>query len=384
MKVIAEYIWLDGNNLTEDKEGNFVLDANKNQEIRSKTKILDRDVSFKSSQGVQERQIYTKLLKNDMPIWGFDGSSTNQAKGHKSDCVLKPVRVYVDPLRTRERPDYLSVLVLNEVYDVPGEKPHLSNMRARLRELSEKYQEQELFRFGLEQEYTFMRVDENDFSRITKPLGFPRTTEEPLPQGKYYCGNGADKIVGREIVEEHMFACLDAGIVIAGTNGEVMPGQGEYQAGRGDAESDPLRVADDLITARYLMSRIGEKYSVVASLEAKPQKGDWNGAGAHTNFSTKSMRESDKGFQEIIERLRHHHPEHIAVYGEGIEERLTGKHETCPYTEFRAGVSDRGASIRIPWQVAVDGKGYMEDRRPCANMNPYVVLAKIMETVMEG
>lgn len=393
MKVIAEYIWLDGNNLSEDKNGNFVLNPNKNQEVRSKPKILDvKDTYIEDFLDPTERREVIKELGldifpterlhdiNEVPTWGFDGSSTNQAKGHASDCVLKPVRVYLDPLRTQERPDYLSVLVLNEVFYVPGEKPHLSNTRAPLRVLSDKYKEQE-FWFGIEQEYTLMRVDDLDFSRIAGPLGFPKTGKEPaVPQGKYYCGNGADKIVGRKMVEEHLFACLDTGLLLAGTNAEVMPGQWEYQMGNGTSCSNPLRVADDLVTARFLMERIGERYGVVATLAPKPQEGDWNGAGAHTNFSTKEMRESDKGFKEIIEKFRRHHQEHIALYGEGIEKRLTGKHETCPYTEFRAGVSDRGASIRIPWQVDKDKKGYMEDRRPCANIDPHVVMAKIMET----
>lgn len=381
MKVIAEYIWLDGKNLVKDQAGNFKLDLNINPEIRSKTKVLNLDsISCQPElQNHSQRRYWVK--ETDMPIWGFDGSSTNQAEGHASDCVLKPVRVYVDPLRTSQRPDYLSVLVLNEVFNVPGDTPHLSNTRALLREAVEKYKKQE-FWFGIEQEYTLMRVDENDFSRITKPLGFPRKKEGDFPekQGKYYCGNGADKIIGRELVEEHMYACLDANLVIPGTNAEVMPGQWEFQMGNGTPDSDPLRVADDLVIARYLLSRIGEKYGIVASLEAKPAKGDWNGAGAHTNFSTKEMRESSECFDRIIERFRARQQEHIAVYGEGIEERLTGLHETCPYTKFRAGVSDRGASIRIPWQVPLDGKGYMEDRRPCANMDPHVVMAKIMDT----
>ncbi len=356
MKVIAEYLWIDGVKPVGD--------------VRGKTKI------FEGEDGTTIATLIAPSERIQMPVWGFDGSSTEQAEGHTSDCVLKPVRVYKDPFRTRARPEYLSVLVLNEVMLVPGDEPHPSNTRAQLVTLSEKYKRQE-FWLGIEQEYTFMRVEDG------RPLGFPKEGGFPEKQGKYYCSVGADRIFGREMIEEHLFACLDAELVFAGINAEVMPGQWEYQIGNGTAMSDPLRVADDLTIARYLMLRIGEKYGVVSSLASKPVKGDWNGAGAHTNFSTHTMRESDACFEEIIESLRRNHDAHIAVYGEGIQDRLTGLHETCPYTEFRWGVSDRGASIRKPWQVAVEGKGYLEDRRPCANMDPYIVAAKIIETVME-
>ena len=387
MKVIAEYIWLDGNNLVKDEAGNVKLDPNKNPDIRSKTKILEMPknslVTYEEDVAkldFSKRRQAVEEVGQSLPIWGFDGSSTGQAEGHFSDCVLKPVRVYLDPLRTRERPEYLSVLVLNEVFDVPGDNPHLSNTRALLRSPAKKYKDQE-FWFGIEQEYTFMRVDDDDFSKIVRPLGFPKDGRLfPDAQGKYYCGNGADKIVGDEIVDEHLCACLDADLLIAGTNAEVMPGQWEFQMGNGTDKSSPLRVADDLVMARFLLGKIEKKHQVVASLEPKPATGDWNGTGAHTNFSTKEMRESSECFKRIIEKFRSRQQEHIAVYGERIEKRLTGKHETCPYTEFRAGVSDRGASIRIPWQVDVEKKGYMEDRRPCANIDPHVVMAKIMET----
>ena len=72
--------------------------------------------------------------------------------------------------------------------------------------------------------------------------------------------------------------------------------------------------------------------------------------------------------------------EHIAGYGLGSEERLTGEHETQRFDQFSYGVSDRGASIRIPWQVHLDQKGYIEDRRPNANMDPYVVTRLITNT----
>ncbi|MEK6900266.1 MAG: glutamine synthetase [Nanoarchaeota archaeon] len=365
MKVIAEYIWLDGINQEKGKLW---------QEARSKAMVFDAGA---------DSEVFE--VKN-MPPWGFDGSSTEQAAGHFSDCVLKPVRVYKNPLRTI--PGTHSVMVLSEVYLTPKEKnltptePHPSNTRVNLVKLVEKYNHEE-FWFGLEQEYTFMRVDENDPSRIVRPLGFPKGEGFPIEQGKYYCGAGADKIVGRQIVEEHLRACLEAKVLIAGINAEVMPGQWEYQIGNGTSKSDPLRVADDLIIARYLMDRIAEKYGIVASLEPKPHA-QWNGAGAHTNFSNIAMRASDTGFPEMLAKLEKHHKEHIAIYGPGIERRLTGLHETSSCERFSYGVSDRGASVRIPWQVAAKGKGYLEDRRPCANMDPYAIEAKIIETVMEG
>ena len=337
MKIKAEYLWLDGTVPT--------------QEIRSKTKIVD------VPEGVALEEIET-------PVWGFDGSSTNQAQGHSSDCVLKPVFKCWDPLRNNGVNKH--ILVLNEVY-LPGNKPHPTNQRIHLQETAKRFG-QEDFLFGIEQEYTFFKN--------SRPLGFPA---EGLPeaQGKYYCGAGADKTFGREIVEEHLDACLSAGLAVDGINAEVMPGQWEYQIGA----ADPLTVADHLIVARYLLERIAEKHGVKVSLYPKPQSGDWNGAGAHTNFSTQSMREGKADFNAIAQKMQAKHAEHISVYGPDNHKRLTGRHETCDINTFRHGVGDRGASIRIPLHVHEAGKGYLEDRRPAANMNPYQVISKIMDTV---
>lgn len=332
MGICAEYIWVDGQQPTA--------------KLRSKTKILTSRVQ--------------KL--EDLPDWGFDGSSTEQAAGESSDCMLKPVFFCHDPIRGGE-----NILVMCEVLNPDG-SVHKSNTRARLREVTNTFKHQEPW-FGIEQEYTFFEG--------ARPLGWPNSGF-PAPQGDYYCGVGADEVFGRNIVEDHMEACLQAGLGLSGINAEVMPGQWEFQVG----PLGPLAVADQLWIARWMLYRIAADYGVSATLYPKPMRGDWNGAGAHTNYSTKAMRE-EGGLQvinEACEKLKAKHKEHIAIYGAHNEERLTGLHETCSIEEFRYGVSDRGASIRIPMQTANDGKGYLEDRRPAANMDPYQVCAALIET----
>jgi glutamine synthetase len=244
--------------------------------------------------------------------------------------------------------------------------PHPTNTRALLRPIAEEYAGQESL-FGIEQEYTFFEG--------SRPLGFP-DAGFPAPQGGYYCGVGADEIFGRPVVEKHLENCLKAGLAISGINAEVMPGQWEFQVG----PVGPLDVSDQLWLARWLLYRTAEEFGVSATLSPKPVMGDWNGAGAHTNFSTKAMREQYDPIITACEALAANPLEHVKVYGAGIEGRLTGLHETAPWNEFSYGVSDRGASVRIPWQVAQDKKGYIEDRRPNANCDPYEVTRMIVST----
>ena len=332
--VMVEYIWLDGQKPTS--------------ELRSKTKIINRPV--------------TKL--KDIPEWGFDGSSTEQAEGKSSDCRLVPVFLMPDPIRGNPH-----ILVMCEVLEANGDV-HPSNTRAHLRHVAEKFKKHDSW-FGIEQEYTLFKDG--------RPLGFPMTGY-PRPQGPYYCGVGTDQIMGRALVERHMKLALDAGFLLSGINSEVMPGQWEFQVG----PLGPLEVSDQLWLSRWLLHRLGEDYGITVSLSPKPVTGDWNGAGAHTNFSTKAMR-SPGGLTHVkaaCEKLKKKHFEHIAVYGAGNEMRLTGKHETCSINEFRYGISDRGASIRIPMATANAKMGYLEDRRPAANMDPYQVTAKLMQTVL--
>jgi glutamine synthetase len=322
----AEYIWIDGTEPTA--------------QLRSKMRILPDGA--------------------EPSIWGFDGSSTNQAPGKASDCVLQPVCVVGDPIRGGS-----NTLVLCEVL-LTDMTAHTTNTRAKLRAAASKYADQEPL-FGIEQEYTLFKDG--------RPLGFP-VGGFPGPQGPYYCSVGAAASFGRQISEDHASACLAAGLGICGTNAEVMPGQWEYQIG----VLGPLEVSDQLWLSRWLLHRIAEDHGVVFSIDAKPEPGDWNGAGAHTNFSTSKTRESYDAIITACEALAGNPLEHVKGYGFGIEERLTGKHETAPWNAFSYGVSDRGASVRIPWQVAKDGRGYIEDRRPNANMDPYVVTRLIVET----
>ncbi len=332
-KIKAEYIWTDGHKPTA--------------KLRSKTKIIDGPVK--------------KITQ--IPDWGFDGSSTQQAEGNFSDRALKPVCFIPDPIRGGDH-----ILVLCEVF-LPDGSPDPTNTRASLRKTTEVYAHLEPL-FGIEQEYTFFEG--------TRPLGWPNNGF-PAPQGGHYCGIGADEVFGRDVVEEHLERCLAAGIAISGINAEVMPAQWEFQVG----PLSPLEVSDQLWLARWLLYRTGEEWDIYATLHPKPVKGEWNGAGAHTNFSTNKTR-GEGGIDVITEackKLQKKHKEHIAVYGAHNEERLTGYHETCSIDKFTYGVSDRGASVRIPMATANAGKGYLEDRRPSANMDPYLVCAKLMETI---
>ncbi len=325
-----EYIWLDG----------YAPEAN----LRSKTKILKFD-NFDEN-------------ISRLPDWSFDGSSTQQAEGSFSDCVLKPVRLYKDPARLD------AYLVLCEVMNPDG-TPHTSNTRSQIPIGFDDYW------FGFEQEYTLMDG--------TRPLGFP-DHGFPNPQGMYYCSVGTKNVAGREIVEAHLDLCLEAGLSITGINAEVLLGQWEFQV----LGTDPFSAGDDLWIARYLLHRVTEEFGVGLEFHPKPVQGDWNGSGMHCNFSNQKMR--DIGGKDYIEsicnKLGETHDEHIAVYGSANEQRLTGLHETQSIDKFSYGVSDRGASIRIPISLpSNDWKGYLEDRRPASNADPYKIVSLMIHNV---
>ncbi|MGN6645582.1 MAG: glutamine synthetase beta-grasp domain-containing protein [Cytophaga sp.] len=330
-KAKLEYIWLDGYKPT--------------QSLRSKTKIEDN---------------FSGKLE-DCSNWSFDGSSTEQAPGGSSDCLLKPVFICPDPQRKN------GYLVMCEVLNADG-TPHATNGRATIED------DDNDFWFGFEQEYFLYDTTTN------MPLGFP-AGGYPRPQGPYYCSVGAQNAFGREIIEEHLDACLDAGLNVEGINAEVAAGQWEFQIFAKGAK----RAGDEIWLGRYLLERIGEKYGVSVNWHCKPLGNlDWNGSGMHANFSNTLLRTagSKEIFDKVCEAFRPVVKEHIEVYGADNHLRLTGKHETASIHDFSYGVSDRGASIRIPVLVPQKGwKGYLEDRRPNSAADPYKVAARIIKTV---
>ena len=332
-KFKLEYIWLDGYTPVPN--------------LRGKTQIKEYD-SFPTLE--------------QLPEWGFDGSSTLQADGSNSDCVLKPVRIFEDPSRTN------GALVLCEVMNPDG-TPHESNKRATILDDEGAW-------FGFEQEYFFYKEG--------RPLGFP-DNGFPEPQGKYYTGVGHSQVgsIARQIVEEHLDLCLECGINHEGINAEVAKGQWEFQIfGKGSKKA-----ADEMWMARYLLERLTEKYGVDIEYHCKPLGDtDWNGSGMHANFSTAYLREvgGEEYFKALMAQFEKNLEDHIAVYGPDNHMRLTGKHETAPWNKFSYGVADRGASIRVPHSFVRKGyRGYLEDRRPNSQGDPYAIASQILKTVAE-
>jgi len=329
-----EYIWVGGN-----------------QELRCKTRIIH-------SQGL----VLDDFVK--IPDWNYDGSSTNQATGTKSEIIIKPRTLFKDPFRKG------GYMVICDTYTPDGE-PVSNNTRYNANNIFNQKLDEEPW-FGLEQEYFLINPHTN------LPLGF----NENDKQGQFYCGVGSENIFGRHIVEDHLSKCLESGVKLSGINAEVAPGQWEFQVG----PCTGIDAGDHLLMARYILLRIGEIHNVNVNFEPKPLKGDWNGSGCHTNFSTVNMREGTENktgleyINEAIVKMSEKHDEHMKVYGSGNEERMTGEHETASYDKFTDGNGNRGASIRRGADTIKNGKGYFEDRRPSSNCDPYLVTSIIFQT----
>jgi glutamine synthetase len=354
-KHIMEYVWIDA-------AGG----------MRSKTRVENNLDQFSYDWVLSDHERWE---------WSFDGSSTGQATGTDSDVLLRPVAVYPNPFYNRPPRGggaFDAHLVMCDTYNKDG-TPHATNARVTCAQTEAACLTDEPL-FGIEQEYIlFDRAKELPYQWASP--GDPGCGG----QGPYYCGVGGDRCFGRKIVDQHLLACLHAGIEIGGTNAEVMASQWEFQIGPLPA----TQVSDQLWMARYILQRITEEHGCCATFHPKPLR-TWNGSGGHTNFSTVAMRRGSNpeayerrpidAIMDACARLEANHAEHMAVYGKDNVERMTGLHETSSMHACTWGVSDRGRSIRIPRHVANRGHGYLEDRRPAANLDPYLVTERIMRT----
>ena len=343
--ILCEYVWIDSD-----------------QNLRSKIKIFQKPVSAKS-----------ELFLEDFPKWNFDGSSTGQSVTKKSDLILIPVYFTKNPLIQFEMKNTDSYLVLCEVQN------HHSNNFEQLKKIYyDTLQSKALF--GIEQEYIILSIDNKlfDYDKANKSDS-DYDYDSEYKSNQHYCSSGTNKAFGRQLVMEHLSKCLEAGLLIGGINSEVTPSQWEFQIGPLNA----FEVSHQLWLARYILVQVAEKYNAKISFHPKPYP-ELNGSGAHTNFSTHDMRSEGgiKYIYEAIEKLSKNHKEHIKVYGLYNELRLVGTHETSNIDTFSFGQCDRSSSIRIPINVLEAKCGYLEDRRPASNMDPYLVTARILKTLI--
>jgi glutamine synthetase len=336
MPIVAEYIWIDGVNL------------------RSKIKVIKNE--------------------SDITKWNFDGSSTGQSETKNSDLILNPIDKISNPLLPNNIDGFI---VLCEVLNQDG-TPHETNFYTKLQE--NKFSSDINTWFGFEQEYILLNKDKSLYGVPFENNNKQYKKNNKLQTKQYYCSVGASNSFGRQIADEHLYACIKAELAICGTNSEVTPAQWEFQIG----PSSAISASNDLWFARYLLIKIAEKYNVDVTFHPKPIP-ELNGSGLHTNFSTLEMRYDCNllNIKDAVTKLSLTHNEHIKVYGKDNHLRLTGKNETAPIDKFSYGLCDRSSSIRIPVNVKSDGKGYIEDRRPAANADPYQVSLAILNTVCD-
>ena len=335
--------------------------------------------------------VYRKPFKTaaDLPVWNYDELAYKE-RGLEVVVMLRPVALFPDPFRGGHHK-----LVLTEKLDLSF-NPHFTNHRAKAVEILEKAAKHEPM-FGIEQEY-FLLTRNQAIYEYTDKDGTKKAERQYLPYkwlghgnpgggGKFHSTSvGGEVAYGREVAEEHLAACLKAGLEIWGINSEGLASQWEYQIGI----CDGIEISDQIWIARYILHRITEPHNLIANMECKPYK-NFYGNGLHTNFSTKAMREGADG-KKGIEFIREAciklskpetHKRHLEVYGEGNLERLIGNntwtasHETCTWAEHSKDVS-----LRIPVDTVNAEQGYFEDRRVGANADPYQVVTVLVQSIL--
>ena len=350
---ILEYVWIDG-------RGN----------LRSKYRT-----ACPQFQSYADADAYIAVED-----WNYDGSSTHQASTEDSEVALVPVAHYLNPFFEPGR----AFLVLCETrHNNADGAPTETNFRhdaAKVFEKGDRGSQIDPW-FGIEQEYFMMHSFGTQVS--DDPLLFASERirrgafQVPEPQGDYYCGVGTRTVTLRRLAEKHYEYCLNAGLKISGINAEVAPSQWEFQIG----PCSGISAGDELWAARYILEKLSEEFGVCVSFKPKPVPSPWNGSGLHTNFSTTESREKNglKSIYKYIDRLSKKHAEHIRVYGDNSK-RLNGTCETSDFHTFSYAAGDRGASVRIPNSVLKADCGYLEDRRPASDADPYRVIAAIFSS----
>jgi glutamine synthetase len=365
-KTILEYIWLDG-------YGNF----------RHKTRIMFKNIELVPS-------------PCDIDEWNYDGSSTGETSSKtNTEIILKPVFVCRNPFKT-SLTKINSYYVLCETYST-DKKPMKTNTRykaCKIFEMDMELIEKEQPWYGIEQEYFIC-----DPNNMNLPLGFKNykllenkydyiDLSKLIPDGSadsFYCKMGNK--FGKKIANKHLEACIMADLDISGINAEVSPGQWEYQIG----PCLGINAADQLVMSRFILEQIADEYGYFIDYSPKliPDINGrkFNGSGCHVNFSTFNMRNGcSEGngvyyIHKAINKLQLNHEKHIQVYGKDNHLRLTGECETSSCNFFTFGIGTRDTSVRIGNSVINDGYGYFEDRRPSANMDPYLVTSILYDTI---
>ena len=351
MSFILEYVWIGGAAVDFD--------------VRSKSRVhKTQPMSIK-----------------EVPDWQFDGSSTGQNLGETlgagTEVTLKPVKLYKDPLYKNHIIVLCECVIIGNlgevIYPVDSEIISGFNTRRYASYVTAKIKSHD-FWFGLEQEYVFTEIDASGRELPVGLIEYMKNASETEIH-RSYCGTTFPNAKLKNLSVEHLHLAKEAGIAICGINSEVLLSQFEFQIG----PVDLLTVCDDLIVARFFLIRLACDKGLRVSFEPKPVPGDHNGSGCHINVSTEAMR-STNGIKDIlvaINNLRGNHPSIFQFYGKGNEKRLTGKNETGSMGSFSYGVGTRNTSIRIPYNVNRDKAGYFEDRRPAANIDPYVAVSKL-------